>query len=368
MFDAAGVGAGLTRINAVPLYLGMKKLANKEPLQSVRLFGKIMGTKRDYLICECQYTEDYAEPEPEGGEEVPEGEEAAGPKKIPMEDPKTGINTYVYYVAGWIEGEEGAPGGRHDIENWTKLPHVKPECLMVARKIKKVFTGILDTPIQSYPPFPGNEADYLRCQLARIAAGATLCLNGMFKIDPEAEEPNTVVLNEANPDEGIKGFEPATATVLEDPAEWVHHPMYPSILSGMGRCKEPEGEPLDDEDAEAKRLAAIEQGIVPLKTSAADCKLGKDMPAWSARKCSPVLRDHSVSMIRSNRWPGAMCVAQGAQFANIYVGDGHKYSLGGFQPFAPPMLYAECPDEDAKEQADESVPLPPPPEPEGDDA
>lgn len=45
MFDAAGVGAGLTRINAVPLYLGMKKLANKEPLQSVRLFGKIMGTR-----------------------------------------------------------------------------------------------------------------------------------------------------------------------------------------------------------------------------------------------------------------------------------------------------------------------------------
>jgi len=75
-----------------------------------------------------------------------------------------------------------------------------------------------------------------------------------------------------------------------------------------------------------------------------------------------VLRDHSVSVIKSNRWPGAMCVAQGPKYANIYVGYGHKFDSRGFQPFAPPTLSAECFDEDAKEQFDEPVELPPPEE------
>jgi len=45
MFDAAGVGAGLTRMNAIYLFAGMRKLANAEPVKSVRLFGKILGLK-----------------------------------------------------------------------------------------------------------------------------------------------------------------------------------------------------------------------------------------------------------------------------------------------------------------------------------
>jgi len=41
MFEAAGVGAGFTRMNAVSIFLGMRKLANKEPVKSVRIFGKV---------------------------------------------------------------------------------------------------------------------------------------------------------------------------------------------------------------------------------------------------------------------------------------------------------------------------------------
>ena len=51
---------------------------------------------------------------------------------------------------------------------WKKLPNVTPQQLTVARKIKKFFTGRLDAPVVSYPPFPGNEANYLRAQIARI--------------------------------------------------------------------------------------------------------------------------------------------------------------------------------------------------------
>ena len=311
--------------------------------------------RRDYLICECEYNDDYEEPAPEPVEgEDPDAE----PTGLPMEPPKTGINKFVYYVAGWNDAAMC-----HDLASWIKLPHVKPECLMAARRIKKAFSGDLAAPVQSYPPFPGNEADYLRCQIGRIAAGTSACLAGVFVLDEEgaAEGGPPYKLNEKD-EEGNGGFTALSAAELVSEENWVHHPLYASILAGMGRCTEPEGEPLEDEAAEAARQAAIEKGEAPLKPFASDASLGKGVPAWSARKCSPVLRDHSVSVIKSNRWPGAMCVAQGPKYANIYVGYGHKFSPGGFQPFAPPTLSAECLDEEAKEQFDEPVPLPPEPE------
>jgi len=359
MFDAAGVGAGITRMNAVTLFQGMRKLANKEPVKSVRLFGKILGMNRDYLICECEYSDDFEEPVEEGEAEEEDPEAQTGPKKMPMEPVKVpgSINQYIYYVASL-----GQASQTHDMTTWVKLPHARPECLMVARKIKKLFTGDLEASVCSYPPFPGTEADYLRCQIARIVAGTSLTLTGIFVIDPEAEEGGPLYKPNEPDEEGNGGFKPPTASDLVNPENWAHHPIYPSILAGMGRCQEPEGEPLEDEEAEKRRLAAIEKGEPPLKDASMDRKLAGGLPAWSARRCSPSLRDHSVSVIKSNRWPGAITVAQGARYANLYVGNGHKYTPGGFQSFAPPMLVDECLEELVKEQADESVPLPPPPE------
>jgi len=232
---------------------------------------------------------------------------------------------------------------------------------MVARAIKKSFTGNLKATIVSFPPFPGNEADYLRCQIARIAAGATVCLKGMFVIDPEAEEGGPAFKLNIPDDEGKGGFTPPTASQFVNTDMWVHHPEYSSILKGMGRCKEPDGETLEDEAAEKKRLAAIEKGEKPLKDMSMDRSLS-GMPAWSASRCSPSLRDHSVSMIRSNRWPGAVCVAKGPKYANIYVGTGHKYVTGGFQCFSPPTVndeYSQM-EKGGKEQEDDPVKIKPP--------
>lgn len=354
MFEAAGVSAGFGRLGAVQLFAGMRKLANKEPVKSVRIFGKVLGLMRDYLICECEYSDDFEEPAPEGEGEGEEGADTA-PQGVPMEAVKTGINKYVYYVAGWNDTAR-----THDLAAWIKLPHVKSDCLMASRKIKKMFTGHLDREVKSYPPFPGNEADYLRCQIARIVAGASVCLKGVFVMDPEAEEGGPLYKLNEKDEEGNGGFKPLSAAELVNEENWVHNPMYLSILAGMGRCVEPEGEPLEDEAQEAARLAAVEKGEMPILPLSGDRRLGVGMPAWSTRKCSPMLRDHSVSVIKSNRWPGAMCVAQGERYANIYVGYGHKYSSGGFQPFAPPLVAMECPEENATEQKDESVPLPPP--------
>ncbi len=70
---------------------------------------------------------------------------------------------------------------------WTRLPNVTPQQISVSRKMKKFFTGRLDSPIVCYPPFPGNESNYLRAMIARISAGTHISPIGFYKFDEENE-------------------------------------------------------------------------------------------------------------------------------------------------------------------------------------
>merc|ERR1712196_365736 len=167
---------------------------------SVRLFGKIFGLERDYLICECQYNEGYDDPAEDDQAEA--ADDGAPKVEVPMEPfNQKGVNQFAYFVAGYSEDAK-----THDLSNWIRLPHARPECIMAARKIKKFFTGHLDAKVESSPPFPGNEADYLRCQIARIVAGASLCLKGVFVLDPEAEEGGPLFKLNEKDEEGNGGF------------------------------------------------------------------------------------------------------------------------------------------------------------------
>jgi radial spoke head protein 4A len=42
--------------------------------------------------------------------------------------------------------------------------------------------------IVCYPPFPGNEANYLRAQIARITAGTHISPAGYYAFEDEEEE------------------------------------------------------------------------------------------------------------------------------------------------------------------------------------
>ena len=131
------------------------------------------------------------------------------PPVFPKEPIGTGANKFVYYVCK----EPGLP--------WVKLPSVSPVQIVFARQIPKFFTGKLDSPIESYPPFPGNEANYLRAQIARISAATQVSPQGFFQTveesDEEDEEPQDSY--EVNPDfEGI----PA-AQMAQSRSNWVHH-------------------------------------------------------------------------------------------------------------------------------------------------
>merc|ERR1711881_338045 len=137
------------------------------------MWGKITGTTCDYLIAECQF-----KPGQSGGQPEPTAVEGG----VPPEPSGTGANTFAYFVCQFGCGDCSCT-------QWVQLPHVRPECIMAARKICKLFTGKLDAPVHSYPPFPGTEADYLRAIICRIAHGATMAVDGMYSIEePEDED------------------------------------------------------------------------------------------------------------------------------------------------------------------------------------
>ncbi|NWH58130.1 RSH4A protein, partial [Geococcyx californianus] len=241
-FEQAGIG--LSKDESYLIFLALKKLISDQPIQTCRFWGKILGLERNYIIAEVQYQEGEEEEETEEEEVIEEGEKEMDededkdeeeekedeppkstykpPPVIPKEENGTGANKYVYFVCN----EPGKP--------WEKLPPVTPAQIVCARKIKKFFTGRLDAPVVSFPPFPGNEANYLRAQIARISAGTQVSPIGFYQFaeeeeDEEEEGGGGRDTYEENPD-----FQPlSVAEMVDSLSSWVHHTQ--SILQ-QGRC------------------------------------------------------------------------------------------------------------------------------------
>lgn len=132
------------------------------------------------------------------------------PLVVPKEATGSGANKFVYYVCN----EPGLP--------WVKLPSVSPAQITAARQIRKIFTGKLDTSIVSYPPFPGNEANYLRAQIARISAGTQVSPQGFYQVlEEEGDEEDEVSQSNYEPNPDFEGI-PA-AEMAESLSNWVHH-------------------------------------------------------------------------------------------------------------------------------------------------
>lgn len=67
----------------------------------------------------------------------------------------SGANAHVYYTCHFV-GDE-----------FIRLPDVNPSQIKAARNIRRFLTGNLESEVSAYPPFPGKEAEYLRCQVSR---------------------------------------------------------------------------------------------------------------------------------------------------------------------------------------------------------
>ncbi|NXJ24756.1 RSH4A protein, partial [Dicrurus megarhynchus] len=358
-FEQAGIG--LDKDESYYIFLSLKNLINVQPIQTCRFWGKILGLEMNYIIAEVQLhegeggeEEETAEEEEEavaeGEKEMGEAEEEEGeekekeaeppkstykpPPEIPKEENGTGTNKYIYFVCN----EPGKP--------WVKLPPVTPAQIVCARKIKKFFTGRLDAPIVSFPPFPGNEANYLRAQIARISAGTHVSPTGFYQFANEDEEEEEGDAYEENPE-----FEPPPVIeMVESLATWAHH--VKGILK-QGRCvwinpsqKSEENEEEEDEEEEDKEEEGEEQQEergLPLLTLISEDEGMKNIPAWTAQASTNLIPQYSVAILQSNRWPGAYAFASGRKFDNIYFGWGHKYSPESHTPTLPPPAQAEYP-------------------------
>ncbi|NWI01872.1 RSH4A protein, partial [Tichodroma muraria] len=352
-FEQAGVG--LNKDESYYIFLALKNLINVQPIQTCRFWGKILGLEMNYIIAEVQLREGEEEEETgeEGEETVAEEEKEMGeaeedeqkekeaeppkstykpPPEIPKEPNGTGTNKYVYFVCN----EPGKP--------WVKLPPVTPAQIVCARKIKKFFTGRLDAPVVSFPPFPGNEGNYLRAQIARISAGTHVSPTGFYQFaNEDEEEEEGADIYEENPE-----FEPPpVAEMVESLATWAHH--VKGILK-QGRCvwinpsqKSEENLFEEEEEEEEEGEEQQEERGPPLLTLISEDEGMKDIPAWTAQASTNLIPEYSVAILQSNRWPGAYAFASGRKFENIYFGWGHKYSPESHTPALPPPAQAEFP-------------------------
>ncbi|KAJ3101101.1 Radial spoke head protein 4 A [Phlyctochytrium bullatum] len=403
LWEWAGVAFG--KEETFTLFLSLKKLVAEKPLKSVRLWGRIQTLSSPYIIVEGELRdsavdEDEAQANQTSGESAlsqtqanesaaetgesisaaenailqeltAKGHDVEAAQKIaklfaeesssnniskaknktigPLSlEVRTGVNKYVYYVCTYVGGP------------WTRLPEVIPEKLQAARRIRKYFTGNLNHQVISYPAFEGTEAQYLRCQIARISAATVASPAGYYMFDPEegenedGEHSATIIINPE--------YEGLPNDALLSPSNWVHHVPYvlpqgrttwenPPTIGGSGngggRGDDEDGDGDDgdgsggeDDDGsgggEADAEVEPETGPAILSSLAAD---EDGVPAWVARPCSTLSPPKFCPVVlRSTRWPGAIVVAYNDKFANLYVGDGQRDLTASQGLFVPPPL------------------------------
>jgi len=297
-----GAGIGMTKEESYRTYLAMQALQEKyQPTGSVRFFGKILGTKKDYVVIEMSGC----------AHKPPAAVGATEPEK-----PGVGLNMATYFVA---------PSA---VEEFVQLEDVTPEQVLGAMKIRKYFTGDLSAPVYCYPAFPGTEGNYLRAQIARIAQATALKPSGYLQPNEE-----TGAL-ELNPEYAVPADLDATA--------WVRG--YGGILK-IGRCTnvpkaDPDAEDPEDLEEEVAPLGAITDDP-PVATfgEEEDDSLG----AWTARLYDVEFPAYTVGVAKSNRWPGAYAAIAkaGVKDACVYFGYGLEDMGKTFTLEAFPAIAAE---------------------------
>merc|ERR1719265_667830 len=286
MFKWAGVGLG--QQVSYQIHLSLRALAASTPgLTKLRFWGKILGIENDYFIAEGVVD----------GTGTADGEvEARG----------TGANTFCYFVSTGTS----AP--------WTQLGLVRPEHIVAARKVKHIMTGNLEADVLTMPFFPGKEKHFLRAQIARISSASCLAVAGYLQADDEGGSDK---VTEA-PD-----FEFPEELTTQD--KWVHSHVF---IHKNGCTKWADPDSIEDEDLRKK----VEQDREDEPPRGPLQEIAKDVPGledgiskdWIIKQTGDkgkyADKTYVCTVVKSLRWPGAITVAQGKIFANLYIGYGFK--------------------------------------------
>jgi len=318
-------GIGFDQQESYHIGMSLRKLAAESlSIESLRLWGKVLGTEGDYYVAEGLLQSIPKVPPAEGAPEKPPV--LPTDPEFDIEPRGEGANCFTY----WITSGGCAP--------WVRLPAARASHIVAARTMKRLMTGNPDSPVLSMPWFPGKERHLLRSQIARISATCTLAPAGWYEPDEEAGE-SAVKEAEAPPEEKF----PAADTLATD-AAWVHRMQ---CLNKLGKCTYPDVDAITEALGEgiAPAVAKSLQAVAAQRDAEGDPKgllagiegdLAEVKPegdegnvvAWSFKqfgdkgiyKVNDADKTHQVTAVRSNVWPGAATVSQGTKFANIYVG------------------------------------------------
>lgn len=310
MFEWAGVGFG--RQESYHIAMSLRKLAASTPaLERLRLWGKVLGAEGDYYVAEgsLKIPADAATPAP-----------LPGTPEYDVEPRGQGSNVFNY----WVSAGGAAP--------WVRLGSARASHVVAARSIKRMMTGNLSSSVNCTPWFPGTEQHLLRAQIARITSTCTLAVKGWYEADDEAGKNK--IKEVESPADAFPSHED-----LRTQGGWVHASPY---LLGSGRSVWPdmdtlEGQLSEDAIKELQQQAEAEPEHGMLESIEADLEDikpedGDGSPAWSIKvygdqgiyQLGDAAKSYRVTAIRSLIWPGAITVAQGSRFANLYVGYGLK--------------------------------------------
>ena len=320
VFAWAGVNFGPEE--TYRLMLSIKQLSMVDNL-SYKFWGKVITRSGDYYIC---FTE------------APDEPDDLDPKVM---EGKMGLNKYTYCVCKFAG------------DAWTKLPLCTPEMIVVARKIRRFFTGDLDAPVPCYPPFPsgGTEAYLLRAMVAEITSATHIAPDGFFMEGDESDEGYKTIAP-VDPEEFKESYVPSL-DAFKDAGFWKHSEL---IINAIGRQQ------LIPQDEEAEDDAQIEQPEpIPPLGAIADDTLPSGEPAWTIRTAPSGVAEgpNSYAVVSSLIWPGAFSCAYGRKYLNVYCGFGTKASFETYQPPVVPPILGEWvkgeEEEDLVEAADKTT-------------
>jgi hypothetical protein len=345
MFAWAGIGFG--REESYAITMSLRRLAADTPsIESVRFWGKILGTSNDYYIAEASLKLPPLPPlEKRAPPPLPEDPE------YDVEPRGQGVNTFMY----WVSAGPSTP--------WTPLPAARASHIKAAKSIKRLMVGDLDSPVLSTPWFPGKERHLLRAQIARISASCNLAVSGWYAIDEDENAPK----NKLKVAEADVAFDS-----LGEQATWVHAaaPLLPNgktTLLDLDLIMEKYGTSDDDppgkiteayktkleafKEEESKGAEEVPEILSDISKDSIELlgEAGGDAsPAWSIKTHGDEVkytfgdgeRSYAVTSLRSLLWPGAATVARGTTFANLYVGYGMK--CGSLVPQGDQPLSGTC--------------------------
>ena len=342
LLEWAGVSFG--REETFRLHKALQRLAAEKKARQIRFWGKISCTKSDYYIAQGQTQMEETDIDKTTAstdtikyvaQKVSKGSDAI------KEEPRSckfatnggsyvgnacGLNKHTYWVCK-AAGEE-----------WTELPIVTSATILAAQKVKKMFTGNLDEPVVTFPPFPGDEKDLLRAQIARISAATIVVPAGYFAA---SDEDGVTDHDLVDPGED---FEAPQIDALRELEGWQH---YDLEINSWGRSlalPEKEGEE-EEPDEDAPEYPEAKPVLQPIGDD--EGAQDENNPIWQIR-----VVNKKMAVVRHLSWPGAYAVGDGERFVNVYVGQGIKFSAEPFTPVAPQVLQKEfANDEDAGDDA-----------------